>query len=194
MRHEKSVGSVYVRGPGRARREDRLTIRELSSLRRPTEQLIERLNCRGHATGAWASAAADCLSRRRARRRRASRLTSRNLGEPVNNRPSTLLLGSTSCVPADRAMLCDMRPTIVEPCAGIVPRDRSRNKVGGTCAPRAQTSLGALSGDGRIYWTLRRQGCSGVGCRTSDDRVAVLVIARRDDRASPPGSCQLADR
>src|SRR5688572_23397410 len=35
------------------RREDRLTIRELSSLRRPTEQQIERLNCRGHAAGGW---------------------------------------------------------------------------------------------------------------------------------------------
>jgi hypothetical protein len=85
------------------RREDRLTIRELSSLRRPTEQLIERLNCRGHAGGGWASAATDCLSRQSLRR--SSRLTSRNLGEPVNNRPFTLLLGSTSCEnrPARRA-------------------------------------------------------------------------------------------
>ena len=32
---------------------DRLTIWELSSLRRPTEQLIERLNCRGNAAGGW---------------------------------------------------------------------------------------------------------------------------------------------
>jgi uncharacterized protein YbjT (DUF2867 family) len=39
---------------------------------RPTEQLIERLNCRGHAAGGWASAAADCL--RRQRLRRSSRL------------------------------------------------------------------------------------------------------------------------
>ena len=77
------------------RRVNLVTIRELSSLRRPTEQLIERLNCRGHAAGGWASAAADCLSRQRLRR--SSRLTSRNLGEPVNNRPFTLLLGSTSC-------------------------------------------------------------------------------------------------
>jgi hypothetical protein len=45
--------------------------------------------------GRWASAAADCLSRQRLRR--SSRLTSRNLGEPINNRPFTLLLGSTSC-------------------------------------------------------------------------------------------------
>ena len=52
-------------------------------------------HCRGHAAGGWASAAADCLSRQRLRR--SSRLTSRNLGEPVNNRPFTLLLGSTSC-------------------------------------------------------------------------------------------------
>jgi len=33
------------------RREDPLTMRELSSLRRSPEQLIERLNCRGHAVG-----------------------------------------------------------------------------------------------------------------------------------------------
>ena len=33
----------------------------------------------------------------RHRLRRSSRLTSRNLGEPVNNWPFTLLLGSTSC-------------------------------------------------------------------------------------------------
>ena len=58
-----------------------------------TEQLIERLNCRGHAAGGWASAAADRLSRPRLRR--SSRLTSRNLGEHVDSRPLTLLLGST---------------------------------------------------------------------------------------------------
>ena len=39
--------------------------------------------------------AADHLSWQRLRC--SSRLTSRNLGEPVNNRPFTLLLGSTSC-------------------------------------------------------------------------------------------------
>ena len=50
---------------------------------------------RGHAAGGWASAARRLLSRQRLRR--SSRLTSRNLGEPVNNRPFTLLLGSTSC-------------------------------------------------------------------------------------------------
>src|SRR5205814_1859039 len=55
-----------------------------ASLRRPREQLIERLTCRGHSVGGWASAA-DCLSRQRLRR--SSSLTSRNLGEPVNNRP-----------------------------------------------------------------------------------------------------------
>ena len=73
-------------------REDRLTIRELSSLRRPTEQQIERLS-RGHVTVG--------VSGRRllepAGLRRSSRLTSRNPGEPVNNSPFTLLLGSTSC-------------------------------------------------------------------------------------------------
>jgi hypothetical protein len=79
-------------GAGCARREDGLTIRELSSLRRPTEQQIERLS-RGHV--------AVGVSGRRllepAGLRRSSRLTSRNPGEPVNNRPFTLLLGSTSC-------------------------------------------------------------------------------------------------
>ena len=55
----------------------------LSSLRRPTEQLIERVACRGSVEG-WASAA-DCQSRQRLRR--SSSLTSRNLGKPVNSRP-----------------------------------------------------------------------------------------------------------
>ena len=88
-----SPASIVARAhPRRARREDRQTIPELSSLRRPTKQLIERRNCRGHAAEGWALAAADCLSRQA---RRSSRLTSRNLGEPVNNRPFTLLLGST---------------------------------------------------------------------------------------------------
>jgi hypothetical protein len=32
-----------------------------------------------------------------AKLRRSSRLTSRNLGEPIHNRPFTLPLGSTSC-------------------------------------------------------------------------------------------------
>jgi hypothetical protein len=59
------------------------------------EQLVERLNCRGYAAGGWASAARRLMSRQRLRR--SSGLTSRNLGEPVNNRPFTLLLGSTSC-------------------------------------------------------------------------------------------------
>ena len=72
-----------------------LRFAELSDLSRQGAACLERLNCRGHAAGAWASAAADCLSR--SRPRCSSRLTSRNLGEPGNARPFTLLLGSTSC-------------------------------------------------------------------------------------------------
>ena len=70
-----SVMSVALRAsssrPQRRSLDDSGTV----GLRRPTEQLIERLNCRGHAAGGGASAAADCLSRQRLRR--SSRLTSR---------------------------------------------------------------------------------------------------------------------
>src|SRR6185369_3589364 len=66
VQYENSYRLCYLRGPEgilvALAENDRLTIRELSSLRRPTEQLIERLNCREHAAGGWASAAADCLS------------------------------------------------------------------------------------------------------------------------------------
>jgi hypothetical protein len=56
-----------------------------------------------------------------------SRLTSRNLGEPVNNRPFTLLLGSTSCGnrPVRRATHFDFSSFVVlwlsslAPCLGF---------------------------------------------------------------------------
>lgn len=66
VQYENSCRFGYARGLRGilvALAENRLTIRELSSLRRPTAQ-IERLNCRGHAAGGWASAAAQCLSRK----------------------------------------------------------------------------------------------------------------------------------
>jgi thiol-disulfide isomerase/thioredoxin len=50
--------------------------------------------CELASTFAKTGQTADCLSRQS---RRSSRLTSRNLGEPFNNRPFTPLLGSTSC-------------------------------------------------------------------------------------------------
>ena len=53
----------------------------------------DRAPQRSWARGGRSASAADCLSRQRLRR--SSRLTSRNLGEPVDNRPFTLRLGST---------------------------------------------------------------------------------------------------
>jgi len=48
---ESSVLRTAVQNGPQWRREDPLTIRELSSLRRSPEQLIERLNCRGTPWG-----------------------------------------------------------------------------------------------------------------------------------------------
>jgi len=80
-------GFHAVNRPDRRSGPDELT-RLLAVPRTDTEELA----C-GQATGGWASAAVNCVSRQRLRR--SSRLISRNPGEPLNNRPFTRLLGST---------------------------------------------------------------------------------------------------
>ena len=106
-----------------------------------------------------------------------SELTSRNLGEPVNNRPFTLLLGSTSCgqrpvrraSPVSTSRINSLRerisrdrlsPILSASCAGLAALDDVRNWVVGTLLERPALQLFSAG----LPIKVRLQRLSASGC------------------------------